>query len=216
MTDIEGFILVGGASSRMGEDKSRLRLGGRTFVERAVEALRPVACGVSLVGSRPGAGAHGLRVVADVYEGLGALGGLHAALAACRASWAAVVSCDLPFVTGELFARLASLRAHASDAVLSADAWEAVAPLQEDGRPQPLCALFAAAECRAVAEELIGVGELRPRMLLRRVRTRWVEFAELSDLEGSPLFFRNVNTPSDYEGALVEGGAQGAKGEGRE
>jgi molybdopterin-guanine dinucleotide biosynthesis protein A len=195
LTDIEGFILAGGASSRMGEDKSRLRLGGRTFVERASEALRAVASGVSLVGSHPRVGAHGLRVVADVYEGLGALGGLHAALAACEARWAAVVSCDLPFVTGELFARLASLRA---------DELDAVAPLQEDGRPQPLCALFAADECRAVAEELIRAGELRPRALLRRVRTRWVEFAELSDLDGSPRFFRNVNTPSDYKAARGE------------
>ncbi|HEX8355400.1 MAG TPA: NTP transferase domain-containing protein, partial [Pyrinomonadaceae bacterium] len=129
-------------------------------------------------------------------EGLGAIGGLHAALSACGARWAAVVSCDLPFVSGELFARLASLRQEAS---------EAVAPLQEDGRPQPLCALYAAAECRAAAEELIGAGELRPRALLRRVRTRWVAFEELSDLEGSRLFFTNVNTPAEYEEALAEG-----------
>jgi molybdopterin-guanine dinucleotide biosynthesis protein A len=203
MTDIEGFILAGGLSSRMGEDKSLLRLGGRTFVERAAGALGRVASSVSLVGSRPGAGAHGLRVVRDVHVGLGALGGLHAALAACEARWAAVVSCDLPFVNGELFTRLASLRA---------EGFEAVAPLQADGRPQPLCALYRAAECRAVAEELIGTDELRPRALLRRVRTRWVEFDELADLEGSPLFFRNVNTPTDYEEALAEGKRQRAKG----
>jgi molybdopterin-guanine dinucleotide biosynthesis protein A len=48
---------------------------------------------------------------------------------------------------------------------------------------------------------LIRAGELRPRALLRRVRTRWVAFEELTDLEGSPLFFANVNTPADYEEA---------------
>jgi molybdopterin-guanine dinucleotide biosynthesis protein A len=202
VNDIEGFILAGGLSSRMGEDKSLLRLGRRTFVERAAFALGHVADSVSLVGSRPGASAHGLRVIRDVYENSGALGGLHAALTACGARWAAVVSCDLPFVNGELFARLASLRA---------DAIDAIAPLQQDGRPQPLCALFAATECRAVAEELICAGELRPRALLRRVRTRWVEFDELSDLEDSTLFFRNVNTPSDYEEAVKEDKRQKVK-----
>ena len=202
MADIEGFILAGGLSSRMGADKSHLRLEGRSFVERAAEALGAVAGRVRVVGSRPGVESHGLAVVRDVYEGVGAMGGLHAALKACAAEWAAVVSCDLPFATGELLARLASLRAEES---------EAVAPIQEDGRPQPLCALYAAAECRAAAEELIRAGELRPRELLRRVRARRVAFSELSDLEGSQLFFTNVNTPSEYEEAVEEGRRQKAK-----
>jgi molybdopterin-guanine dinucleotide biosynthesis protein A len=192
MLDTEGFILVGGLSSRMGADKSRLRLGGRTFVEIAAGALATVSKKVSVVGSRTGVEAHGLAVVRDVHEGLGALGGLHAALAACAAPWAAVVSCDLPFVTAELFERLASLRG---------DTVDAVAPVQEDGRPQPLCALYAAARCLEMAEHLIRAGERRPRALLREVRTRWVPFKELSDLDGSGFFFDNVNTPADYEEA---------------
>lgn len=175
----------------MGEDKSRLRLGRRSFVEIAAEALAPVSGRVRVVGSRAGVESHGLPVVRDVHEGLGALGGLHAALGACEAPWAAVLSCDLPFVTAGLFERLASLRAEDADAV---------APVQEDGRPQPLCALYAAA-CLDVAERLIRSGELRPRALLHTVRARWVPFAELSDLEGSDLFFNNVNTPRDYEEA---------------
>ena len=189
MNDIEGFILAGGLSSRMGTDKGGLRLGGRTFVELAAGALGTIARALSVVGSRPGLETHGLPVVPDVHEGLGAMGGLHAALSACDARWAAVVSCDLPFVTGELFARLAALRREDS---------QAVAPLQDDGRPQPLCALYAARECREAAEELIRSGELRPRVLLQRLRTRWVTSDELSDLEGSRLFFTNVNTPADY------------------
>jgi molybdopterin-guanine dinucleotide biosynthesis protein A len=192
MLDTEGFILAGGFSSRMGEDKSRLRLGGRTFVEIAARALSTVSGRVSVVGSRPGVESHGLTVVRDIHEGLGALGGLHAALAACETRWAAVVSCDLPFVTRELFERLASMRD---------DEVDAVAPVQEDGRPQPLCALYSAARCLDVADALIRAGELRPRVLLRAVRTRWVRFEELSDLEGSALFFNNVNTPADYEAA---------------
>ena len=192
MNDIEGFILAGGLSSRMGEDKSRLRLGGRTFVEIAAGALATVSSRVSVVGSRPGVESHGLAVVRDVHEGLGALGGLQAALAACEAPWAAVVSCDLPFVTSELFGRLLSLRVGDFDAV---------APLQEDGRAQPLCALYAPARCLGAVEGLIRAGELRPRALLRIVRTRWVQFDELSDLDGSRRFFDNVNTPADYEAA---------------
>jgi molybdopterin-guanine dinucleotide biosynthesis protein A len=196
--EIEGFILAGGASSRMGEDKSRLSLGGRTFVESAADALGAVAPRVSVVSSRPEAGAHGLPLVPDLRAGLGALGGLQAAFGACRAEWAAVVACDLPFVTGELLARLASLRSGDVDAVV---------PTQEDGRVQPLCALYRAGACLARVEEMIRAGELRPRMLLPLARARRVGFDELRDLAGSSRLFLNVNTPEDYARALGEGGA---------
>lgn len=192
MPDAEGFILAGGASSRMGTDKARLSLGGRTFVARIAEALRAVATEISLVGARPDGGALDLPVVADVHRDCGALGGLHAALSACRAPWAAIVSCDLPFVTGELFARLADLRTPEADAV---------APLQTDGRPQPLCAIYSPARCLRRVEKLLRAGERRPRVLLQEARTRWVEPAELADLRDAGLFFLNVNTPEDYERA---------------
>jgi molybdopterin-guanine dinucleotide biosynthesis protein A len=192
MSEIEGFILAGGASSRMGADKAHLRLGGRTLVGRIADALGAVAGRLSVVSSKPDARAFGLPVVGDVYAGRGALGGLHAALADCRAPWAAVASCDLPFVTAELFARLAAS---------AQEGFDAVAPLQPDGRPQPLCALYARARCLDEAERLILADELRPRALLAAVRTRWLAFEELAELPGSELFFLNLNTPEDYEQA---------------
>jgi molybdopterin-guanine dinucleotide biosynthesis protein A len=196
--EMEGFILAGGASSRMGEDKSRLSLGGRTFVETAARTLSAVTTRVSVVSSRAGAESHGLPVVEDLRAGLGASGGLHAALKSCRAEWAAVVACDMPFVTGELLSRLVSECTDETDAVV---------PVQEDGRVQPLCALYRARVCAGQVEEMIRAGELRPRVLVSRVRARLVAFEELRDLAGSTRFFLNVNTPEDYARALGEGDA---------
>lgn len=185
--EIEGFVLVGGASSRMGRDKARLPLQGRSFVERIAEAVGMVAPRVNLVGAKDVTSLM-YGNVPDVYAGWGALGGLHAALAACQAEWAAVVACDLPFVTGELLARLVSLREEA----------EAVVPLQPDGRLQPLCALYRTHPCAERARELIEEGERRPRALLQAVRARMVQWREMADLTGAELFFENVNTPEDY------------------
>lgn len=193
MSDTEGFILAGGASSRMGADKAALRLGGETFVGRIAGALRAVAPRVRVVSSRHAGEAWGLPVVSDVFESRGALGGLHAALAHAEAPRVVVVSCDLPFVTGELFARLVGL---------AAPEFEAVAPVQRDGRPQPLCAVYAREACLARAEALLRSGESRPRRLLREARTLWLEEEKLSDLEHSALFFHNVNTPDEYARAL--------------
>ena len=195
MDSFEGFILAGGASSRMGTDKSRLVLEGQTFVERIKNALSVLTPSVRIVGGRENYFESSLAAVPDMFPDWGALGGVHAALAACGTEWAAVVACDLPFVSGELFLRLADLR----------EASEAVAPVQQDGWPQPLCTLYRVDPCLTIAEKLIRSGERKPITLLQSVRTRWALFAELEDAEGATLFFATMNTPDDYLRAQQKG-----------
>jgi molybdenum cofactor guanylyltransferase len=192
MPEIDGFILAGGASSRMGRDKSRLLLGGRTLVGLVADALSAATPRVRLVSARHEADDFGLRVIRDIFSHRGPLAGIHAALAHAESAWAFVASCDMPFVTGDLVLRLASYAEADHDAVV---------PVQPDGRPQPLCALYARDACLAAADELLRAGETRPRALLSRVRTRLVPFGELADLPRSSDFFTNVNTPDDYEKA---------------
>jgi molybdopterin-guanine dinucleotide biosynthesis protein A len=192
MVELEGFILAGGASSRMGSDKALLRLGDETFVERVARALSHVTDKVGVVSSRHGGELSRLPVVPDFHEGCGALGGLHSALAHARAPWVFVVSCDLPFVTGGLCERLTSF----VDAGV-----EAVVPVQEDGRWQPLCALYERRPCLPLSERLLLEGERRPRALIAHVETFRADFRLLSDLPGSQLFFNNLNSPEDYDDA---------------
>jgi molybdenum cofactor guanylyltransferase len=200
MNSVEGFILVGGASSRMGKDKSRLKLGRLTLVEVIAGAISQVAGSAILVGRN--ADDLGLNSTTDVYEQWGALGGLHAALANCKADWAIITACDLPFVSVDLFRRMASFR----------EGFDAVAPVQDDGYPQPLCALYRVNPCLERSESLIKAGERRPIALLNSVRTRWVAFEELRDLDGAEHFFDNINTPEDYVRATTKGGSLPAKG----
>jgi len=206
--DIEGFILAGGASSRMGKDKGQLKLAGNTFVARINEAMLSIASSTSIVGAKEDCARFGLQVVPDVYAGWGALGGLHAALHACRARWALVVACDLPFASAELFTRLASLCGN----------FDAVVPVQMDARPQPLCALYRTAACRARAQELIEMQERRPRALLQAVNTRLVAWEELADLKDAAILLMNVNTPEDYAEAratqVLIANAKGSKSAG--
>jgi molybdopterin-guanine dinucleotide biosynthesis protein A len=186
MKDTQAFILAGGASRRMGTDKSQLLIDRQTFTERISETLLNLTDSVTIVGRQEESS--NLPSVADVYPQWGALGGLHAALAACKREWAIVAACDLPFVTAELFSSLAALRLD----------HEAVVPIQIDGRPQPLAALYRVDPCRQRATELIEAGHRRPLDLLEAVKTRWVSFDEIRNLEQSEKFFVNINTPSDY------------------
>ena len=205
MDSIQGFILAGGESRRMGTDKWRLMLGGQTFVERIANEIAAASPSrispVTLVGNIAGNTAGNLIAgddaasntplpkAPDIYPGWGALGGVHAALSACSAEWALVVACDFPFVTRELFARLASVRG----------SFEAVAPVQHDHIPQPLCALYRVQPCLEMAAQMIKCGERKPIALLQSVRTRWLPFSEIEDLPEAARFFDNINTPQDYD-----------------
>jgi molybdopterin-guanine dinucleotide biosynthesis protein A len=178
ISQFQAFILAGGQSRRMGRDKSQLFLDDQTFTEKISDTLSQVTDSVTIV-----------RADQDIYPNWGALGGLHAALAACQREWAIVVACDLPFVTAQLFDYLASLR----------DTSDAIVPVQADERPQPLCALYRIEPCLPRATELIETGHRRPLDLLQLVNTRWVPFTELRNLAQAEKFFVNINTPEDYD-----------------
>lgn len=192
MFDVEGFILVGGASSRMGSDKAQLKFDGQSGVELIAAALRPNVDTVRLVGSRAEARLSPLQNIPDLHERWGALGGIHAALYACQSAWAAIVACDLPLVTDKLFARLWQF---------AKEPFDAVVPVQPDGRQQPLCAFYRRESCLAATDRLIASDEHTPRAMLASVQTRRLEFSELADLPNAEHFFLNLNTPADYERA---------------
>ncbi|HEV8371028.1 MAG TPA: molybdenum cofactor guanylyltransferase [Pyrinomonadaceae bacterium] len=190
MDQFEAFILAGGASSRMGVDKSQLLIGAESLTQHIANTLFNVTPLVTLVGHT--AEDTRLKTATDVYPQWGALGGLHGALHACKTEWAFIVACDLPFISAELITHLASERKD----------YEAVVPIQPDDRPQPLCALYRVEPCLQRATELIQKGRRRPLDLLETVKTRWVSFSKLDELPESQNFFVNINTPEDYYEAI--------------
>ena len=170
----------------MGSDKSQLLLNNHSFLEHIASTLFKLTNTVTIVGHNSDDAR--LRVARDIYPKWGALGGIHGALNTCRTEWAFVTACDMPFLTPELIQFLAQQRNQS----------EAVVPIQADGKPQPLCAFYRVDPCLDRAEQLIESGHRRPLDLLSSVKTRWVSFAELEDLDHSENFFVNINTPEDY------------------
>ena len=103
--DIAGFVLAGGRSSRMGEDKAQLLFGGQSLAQRALQILIQAGLSASLAG-----GASSLTSFAPVIEdskpGLGPLGGICEALASTSARWAVFLPVDLPLLPASLVAFL--------------------------------------------------------------------------------------------------------------
>ncbi|MFK4341202.1 molybdopterin-guanine dinucleotide biosynthesis protein A [Paenibacillus sp. RC21] len=127
MVEVTGIIVAGGRSSRMGQDKAMLQLGGVTVLERISAVLGQVAQRVIVVArDTQQYRRFGLETTTDLYPGLGPLSGIHAGLSASNTEWGIVVACDMPFVQPEV---LRALIAHTTD-------WAAVQKTTSDQRKQ--------------------------------------------------------------------------------
>jgi molybdopterin-guanine dinucleotide biosynthesis protein A len=186
--DAAAAILAGGHARRFGGlDKSRLVVGGRTIIARQLDVLQHVAGEVFVVGPTDGrfADLH-VAVHADVLAGCGALGGLHAALAAARADRVLVVACDLPFLEVAVMSRLVGLVA-GHDA-----AW-----VRGPRGPEPLVACYDRRVLGLIGDRLAS-GERRVGDLEHVLRIAWLDEAELTRLGSGPQMLANLNTPDDH------------------
>jgi molybdopterin-guanine dinucleotide biosynthesis protein A len=97
---IEGFVLAGGQSSRFGSDKALALLHTRTLLSHALAALRGLDLDPWIVTPQAAAYArYRARFVSNERPGRGPVEGVRVALHACPASWALILSVDMPGVT---------------------------------------------------------------------------------------------------------------------
>jgi len=109
-------VLAGGRSRRFGGvDKTRLPIGGRTLLHRAVDTLAAVTDDVLVVGGTP---RPGIRTVPDRYPDEGPLGGVLTALAAIDSSHALILAADLLVIPGSLLRDVLRAGADAAAAVV--------------------------------------------------------------------------------------------------
>jgi molybdopterin-guanine dinucleotide biosynthesis protein A len=114
-----GLVLAGGLARRMGGgDKTRIRIGGKTILERVLARFKPQCTAVILnANGDPARFADtGLPVVPDTVPGFaGPLAGILAGLDWTAAHASAItdvasVPGDCPFLPGDLVARLSAAR----------------------------------------------------------------------------------------------------------
>ncbi len=100
--DIVGIVLAGGLSTRMGKDKTQLRLHGTTgptLIENSTKLLSTLLPSV-WIACRAGQNRQGLCIY-DMYENCGPCGALYTALHHAKTQGfkaILVLACDMPFM----------------------------------------------------------------------------------------------------------------------
>ena len=188
MEPLSGIVLAGGASRRLGADKTTLRLGSRTLLEHAVDALSAVCADVLVAGGDATAWPHlGARLVPDESRGRGPLAGLQAGLKAAELDFALVVACDLPFLNRDLLAFMAWRPRR----------YQALVP-RWGRRLHPLHAIYARS-CLPVVESLLTKPSASMRELLARLEIETLTEAAIQRFDPEGLSFFNINGPDDLE-----------------
>jgi molybdenum cofactor guanylyltransferase len=187
-----GLVLAGGLARRMGGgDKARIRIGGKTILERVLGRLGP-QCSAIIINANgdPARFADtGLPVVADdVPDFAGPLAGILAGLdwaAAHAPDIADVVSVpgDCPFLPGDLVARLAAARQAAGLPLACARSGE---------WRHPVAGLWPVALRDDLRKALV---EERLHKIETWTARHGVAIADWPDTPLDPFF--NVNTPAD-------------------
>lgn len=103
----DGFILAGGNSSRMGQDKALIPLAGLPLVEHALAILRSAGLEPRIAGAKNDLSSFAPTLPDEPSQsGLGPLAGICNALASSTARYAVFLPIDLPLLPASLIDHL--------------------------------------------------------------------------------------------------------------
>jgi molybdopterin-guanine dinucleotide biosynthesis protein A len=183
---ITGLILAGGKNLRMGQNKAFLEFAGQRIIDRTKNLFLELFDEVLLVTNFLLDYLDlNLRVVADLYPGKGALGGIYTGLFHASHSHTFVAACDMPFLNKSLIGRLVDL----------SPGYDIVIPKTPDGL-QPLHAIYSR-KCMPFMEDQLRKDNLKILDFFQRVKKREVPTEEILPLDPKLASFLNVNTPED-------------------
>ncbi len=103
--DVEAFVLAGGRSSRMGQEKALVSLHGRPLIRIALETLLAAGMNPRIAGARTSLSSFA-PVIPDLIPDCGPLSGIHASLAASSAELCLFLPVDLPLMPPALLQSL--------------------------------------------------------------------------------------------------------------
>ncbi len=95
---VNGYILAGGKSSRMGEDKGLILFNGKPMIAHVIEQLKPAVKKIIIVSNNKAYEQFGFDVINDLVTDIGPAGGILTALSQTDTNYNFICSCDMPFI----------------------------------------------------------------------------------------------------------------------
>lgn len=193
------IILAGGVSSRLGQDKGLVRLGGKPLIQHVLEKVESLVDERLVVVSSEDQTKQytkelgfETKVIADEAEFHGPLGGAAAGFEKARGEYSLLIACDTPFASKNVLQLLLELSLNKS----------AVIPRWPNCCIEPLEAVYCTKPALEAARDGLRSGEVRMQAMVNRLRNiRYVSTLVLEQLDPGLRTFFNVNTSLDLRKA---------------
>lgn len=174
------YILSGGKSSRMGEDKGLKLINGKPLIQLLIETIEVLNLDIKIVANNEKYTCFGFPVIADKVKGKGPMGGIFTALCDARED-VLILSADTPLVSTEILNKLIRQKKESHISVI-----------RYNHKVQPLCGIYPVKFLMEI-ENNIKESKLKMMNLLNELPTHYVN--ETGENEA----FLNVNTPEDFK-----------------
>jgi molybdenum cofactor guanylyltransferase len=182
-TGITGIVMAGGRSSRMGTDKSLMLLRGKSLVQYAIDAIKPLCAQVVISANKNAYDFTGCEVWPDIYPIQAPMIGLYSCLKRSTTDVNIVVSCDMPLLQTSLFEHLLS-ELGSNDIVVP----------EHDNHMEPLCGIYRS----SVASSLKAFIEAQNYKLHEFISASSHLSLSINPSHFSPYIFMNVNTLTEF------------------
>ncbi|MBW1690486.1 MAG: molybdenum cofactor guanylyltransferase [Deltaproteobacteria bacterium] len=182
-----GVILAGGLSTRYGQDKAFLQIGGVPLIERIVEEMLSIFTRVILVTNQKRDFEYlELPMIEDLIKGLGPIGGIYTGLSSISEQVGFFVACDMPLLHEGLIRYMVDLIENHAAVVPSVGPWV-----------EPLHAVYARS-CLSPIKGLIDEKRYQVRLFYDLVPVRYVREDEIRLFCPPDEAFLNINTPEEF------------------
>lgn len=191
---MEGFtsavLLAGGRSRRMGFDKQLLKMHDKRVGQHLIAHLRTRFAHIMVATPTPELYERDdVKVIEDIYKGIGPLGGIHAALVNAKSQAVFTIACDMPFLDVPYIDYMISqMEKQTYDACVTAR-----------GNHLETFHGFYCRRALPVLEDAIAHQRYSVQRFLKTINALVIQEETAASFLPEWLAFTNLNTPQDYE-----------------
>ena len=186
MMRVACVLLMGGKSSRMGQDKAYLDYDGISFWKQITDELKKCGETYLSVNSTSNIPDTNHAIIFDEYEDIGPMGGIYSSLNALEEPLIFFAPCDIPTITAEFI-----------QAVIDEyeDGYDGIIVASKTGKYYPTIGVYS----KKILEHMRTQMEHKNYRLMNLIESANVKVVSEEEIKVNSFELTNLNTPEEYE-----------------